>query len=191
MELDAEQVARNFGVALPVGPLPESPFPIGHVENDPASTIMLDERAPRPEPSASILEVAMSRLRSLKPSSPERQAEVEAVIQALAAPLEALDLLISEVEAEHFEETDARWEQCRVRGRELLDVIIPKLEKEKYKWQQQYQKSSEQKAERGIDAQQCFFERQKISEWSSASEIAIADKKLADAKAASAAAAAK
>jgi hypothetical protein len=187
MELDADQVARTFGVALPIGPLPESPFPATHAE-DAASAIMLDTRAPRPTPAAPILEIAMRRLQSLKPRTAERKAEVKAVIAALAAPLEALDLLIAETEQEHFNAIDARWQECRKRGRTLIDEIIPQLEGEKYKWQQEAQKSGEQKAQRGVDAQTFWWERQRISEWASEKEIAAADKRLENARAASAAA---
>jgi hypothetical protein len=183
MELDPDTVARSFGVALPIGPLPESPFPPAAISDD----IALDTRAPRPEPKLSLLEIAMRRLKSLPKS--ERQAEVENAIQVFAAPLEALDLLVNQIEQEHFNRIDARWEECRKRGRELIDVIIPRLETEKYKWEQEAQRSSEAKAERGADARQLFFERQKISEWASDKEIAAADKRLADAKLASQAAA--
>lgn len=190
LELDADTVARSFGVVLPVNqPLPETPFPIGHVENDAASEIALDTRAPRPEPAVSILELAMRRLKALKPRTPERKEHVENAIAALAVPLEALDLLVADIEAEHFEAIDRRWEQIRKEGRALIDSTIPKCEKKVYQWQQQCQKSGEAKAHRIADVTSLYLQRQKISQWSSAAEIDAADRRLAEAKAASAAAA--
>jgi hypothetical protein len=184
MELDADQVARSFGVALPVGqPLPDAPL-----VDDAPGEIMLDVRAPRPAPAASILEIVMRRLRSLTPQTDARKSEISNAIAVFAAPLEALDLLVAETEQEHFDAISTRWEQCRKRGRELVDETIPKLQGEVYKWQQESQKSGEAKAERGQDAQQYFFERQKLSQWASAAEIRAADRRLADAKSASAAA---
>jgi hypothetical protein len=150
---------------------------------------MLDVRAPRPAPAASILEIVMRRLRSLTPQTDARKEEIQNAIAVFAIPLEALDLLVAETEQEHFDAISTRWEQCRKRGRELVDETIPKLHGEVYKWQQESQKSGEAKAERGADAQQYFFERQKLSSWASQKEIASADRRLADAKVASAAAA--
>jgi hypothetical protein len=71
----------------------------------------------------------------------------------------------------------------------LLDTIIPKIQGTIHKWQQECQKSGEAKAERGADAQQCFFERKKISQFASRKEIEAADRRLENARAASAAAA--
>jgi hypothetical protein len=189
MALDADQVARSFGVALPIGPLPESPFPITHAENDAASDILLDERARRPEPAPSILELAMRRLRSLTPRTAKRKEHVANAIAALTVPLEVLDQLIEDVEQEHFSAIDKRWEQIRKEGRELIDVVIPKCGKTVYSWQQQCQKSGEQKQHRIADVTSLYLQRQKISQWSSAAEIDAADRRLAEAKAASAAAA--
>jgi hypothetical protein len=183
MELDPDRVARSFGVALPVGaPLPESPV------DDAPGEIMLDVRAPRPAPAASILEIVMRRLRSLTPQTDARKEEIQNAIAVFAIPLEALDLLVAETEQEHFDAISTRWEQCRKRGRELVDETIPKLQGEVYKWQQESQKSGEAKAHRGQDAQTYFFQRAKISQWASQKEIASADKRLADAKEASASA---
>jgi hypothetical protein len=193
MQLDADQVARSlgFGAVMPVNePFPETAFPIGHAENDAASDIMLDTEAPRPEPKPPLLELAMRRLRSLTPHTPELKEEIENAIAVFATPLAALDQLVERVEQEHFSAIDARWERIRKEGRELLDTIIPKCEKAVYRWQQQAQKTSEAKAQRAADALQCLFERQKISEWASASEIAAADKRKANAGDASVAAAA-
>lgn len=186
MELDPDVVARSFGAVMPVNePFPEVAAPF----DDAGSEILLDDRAPRLEPKPSILELAMRRLQSLKPHTESRKEQVANAILALAVPLEALDQLISETEQEHFEAIDARREECRKRGRELVDEVIPKLDREVYKWRQESQKSGEKKAERGADAQQCFFERAKISQWASAKEVGAADKRLENAKSASAAAA--
>jgi len=189
MELNPDVVARSFGAVMPVAqPFPETPFPIGHAEDDAAGEIMLDERAKRPAPAVPILELVMRRLQSLRPRTPERKEEIANAVAVFAAPLEALDLLISGTEEDTFEAIDKRWESIRKQGRELLDTTIPKCGKQVYRWQQQCQKSGEQKAHRIADVTSLFLQRQKISQWSSASEIDAADKRLADAKAASAAA---
>jgi hypothetical protein len=187
MELDPDVVARSFGAVMPVNePFPETPFPITHVEADVESSILLDERAPRPTPAVSILELAMRRLQSLRPRTDARKAEISNAMAVFAVPLEALDLLVAQTEEENCEIIDKRWEQIRKEGRELIDVVIPKCGKKVHQWQQQAQKSGEAKAHRIADVTGLYLRRQKISQWSSAAEIDQADKRLADAKEASA-----
>jgi hypothetical protein len=183
MELDPEQVARSFGVVYPVNaPLPETAVPVLHAEED-DTIIQLDTRAPRPAPADPILAIAMRRLKSLKPRSPERRAEVEAIIAALAVPLEGLDLMILEIETEHFEAIDARWEQIRKDGRNLADSM-PTLQGALYTAMQQCNASGEAKGQRKQDLETFYWQRKRISQWSTSEEIAAADLQFENARSA-------
>jgi hypothetical protein len=192
LELDPAAVAASFGIVFPVNePLPTTPFPIPHAEDDRRSEVLLDTLSPpRPAPAAPILEIVMRRLRSLTPRTEERKEHVANAIAALTVPLQALDQLIEEIEEDHFTAISTRWERCRKRGRELIDEIIPKLGKEVYQWQQASQKSYEAKRHRAADAEEYSVQRRKISDWASQREILDADKRLRDAAAASVEAAA-
>jgi len=94
---------------------------------------------------------------------------------------------VAELEAEHFNSIDKRWEEIRKEGRKLVDSM-PKLQGAVYKWAQECNKSGEAKGQRKQDLETYFWQRKRVSQWSTSEEIDAADKKLTDAKEAMAAA---
>jgi hypothetical protein len=184
LELDPDLVARSlgFGAVVPVNePLPETPSPLQHVEDD--FDLPIDEQAKRPAPKPSLQELVNARLLSIKPRTPERQQEVMELIGSLLEPLKAADELVAVLEEEHFKAFDDRWEMIRRQGRELVDSL-PALEKELAEAQNYHRESQEKKSHRRTDLETYSEERKRISPWSTRLEIEAADKKLERAKAA-------
>jgi hypothetical protein len=182
LELDPELVARSFGVVVPVAePLPETPFPIQHVDDD--QDLPLDVHAKRPAAKPSILASANARLLSIKPRSPERQQEVSEMLGAILEPLQDADALVEILEREHFEAIDQRWEVIRKQGREIMDGL-PGLETELAEAQNYHRDSQEARSHRKTDLETYFEQRRHLSTWATQKEIAAADKKLENARAA-------
>lgn len=179
--LDPDLLARNFGVVATVGePPPEAESPLIHAEDD-DSYIKFDQRAAKPEPPRSLESLAVERLRSLKPRTPERRAQVMKVIGASTAVLKAIDLLVEEMEQERFAAIDARWEEIRKQGRILLDSM-PKLQKELAVCMNRVNASASAKSDRRADLETWFEERKHLSRFATEAEIRAANLKVAQAK---------
>ena len=187
LELDPNVVARSFGAVATVGePLPETDVPLVHAEDD--GEIQLDQRAAKPALPTSLAEIAMARLQSLRPRTPERKQQIAETISAMAEPLQAIDDLVAEMEAERFAAIDKRWEEIRKQGRKLLDSI-PALQRELAACMNRVNASASAKSNRRADLEAYFNERKKLSRFATEAEIRAANLKVAQAKEAARAAA--
>jgi hypothetical protein len=190
-EVDPELVAANFGVSYqPNAPLPEADSTIGHAEDD-DTDLILNTHAKRPDPKPSLVSIAIARLQSLKPLTPERQKEVTAMLRMiLEQPLAVIDEFMAVLEQEHFEAIDDRWERTRVQGRELSDSM-PMLEAELAQALNYSNQAEETRGQRKQDLGNAFEQRRRISAFATEREIQTADDRLQKARAAMEAANAK
>ena len=181
MELDPALVARNFGAVADVAePFPETDVPLVHAEDD-DTNIHLDQRAVKPQPPRSLQSLAVERLRSLKPRSPERKQQVAEALAAMLEPIKAIDDLVATLEQEHFEAIDARWETIRKQGRVLQDGI-PGLQRELAAAMNHVNECEREKGKCKTVVEEAFYSRKKISRFSTQKEISAADQKLESAR---------
>ena len=181
LELDPNVVARSFGAVSGVNePLPETDVPLTHAEDDDLH-IHLDQRAVKPQPPRSLQSLAVERLRSLKPRSPERKQQVAEALAAMLEPLKTIDDLVATLEEERFQAIDARWEEIRKQGRILQDGI-PALQRELAAAMNHVNACEQEKGKCKTEVEEAFYSRKKISRFSTQKEISAADQKLESAR---------
>jgi hypothetical protein len=183
LELDPQLVAQSFGVAYP----PNEPLPETNAPEDSLDGLILNERAPRRKPPVPLLSIAIERLQSVKPQSPQRQKELTKMIAKIYPTLRAVDALYALLEQEHFQSVSNRWEEIRVQGRALNDAL-PAFDKALGEARNFCNLSEEAKHQRHADLEQRVAERERISKWSTQREIEVADERVEKAKAAAASA---
>jgi hypothetical protein len=182
LELDPDLVARSMGFGSVVEiaePLPESPFPTGHAEDDTGP--LPDQRARLRRPPVPVLLLANARLTSITPKSAELKERVLAMLGEIQIPLQQLDALVELLETEHFEAIDARWEEIRQAGRTLHDSL-PELEQGWGEWQNFSNNADQEKQQRRHDLEHKFEERKHLSTWATTAEIKAADQAVSKAQ---------
>ena len=182
-ELDPALVAASFGVAYePDKPLPQADVPSIHVEDEPASKVLLDNRKlPKPKDAPpTLFDIAVARLRSLKPRTADMRQQVAAAI-ADCGVLAAIDELVAALEREHFAAIEARHEELRKQGRALLETL-PAIQGELNQAMMSVNQSATLKGRAVSGVREAHEECRTISKWASRKEIIAATEKLSSAK---------
>jgi chromosome segregation ATPase len=179
LELDPAVVASNFGVAYPPNqPLPDSGLPERHVEDDQLDVVTDQRKPPKQKQPASLLTLALTRLRSLQPQSPERARQVEQAIANITAPLKAVDDLVAVLEKEHHDAIATRWDELRVQGRKISEGMDA-LTGEVNRCMMRVNDSEAAKVRAKTRLQAHHESASKMSRWASEEEIAAAEKLVA------------
>jgi chromosome segregation ATPase len=126
--LDPGIVAASLGFGGQVfevnQPLPETPLPLVHAEDDVKSSLHLDQSAiPKQRDLRSLLAIARARLESLTPRTKERAAQVAQMLAEIVEPFGAVDRLVGLLEQDHEYALAERWESLQERGRKLRERI--------------------------------------------------------------------
>ncbi|MGB8801872.1 MAG: hypothetical protein WCC97_14400 [Candidatus Acidiferrales bacterium] len=118
--LNPQTVARNFGVAYEVAEsLPESEGAIRHAEDERESGLLLDtKKTPATKPALQpLLAIAIGRLRTINPRTPERAHLVAQLIADSQETLAAIDEMVATLDRERVEALETRLEELRTLGR--------------------------------------------------------------------------
>jgi hypothetical protein len=194
LSVDPQIVAQSFGfVSQPNSPLPEleEEEPVGGIYreadglSDNRSQVLTDWRKPAKQTPKTLAELAVNRLVNLRVTTPEQRQKVDlmlAEVQMDQASLKEIDELVASIEAENYASLEARYEQVRAQGRQLLEHSLPELHAAAAACLPALNESEAQKTHWQGEVEIRYITRRRLGKFSSPKEIQKADERLAEAK---------
>jgi chromosome segregation ATPase len=182
--LDPALVAKSFGKAYEIGPLPESPVPIRHVEDEEQehSGLLLDKLkkiAPKEEPIPLVV-LATRRLNSIKPRTREMAQMVAQTIADIQEPLARVDELVGILAMERVEAIETRLEELRDRGRKLRRHVLHDLQGAVHTQVQAVNVAEQEKGSAQLQLDSCItrLRQLRLDRFSTNDQLIAADEKV-------------